>query len=95
MPEFDYVSSDALGLFKDRGGRQRVMDLLWGDRVRILEKNGSQAKVKARGIEGWVKTEGLHIQLRIKLSFSLSVLKIIRTAATDLRRINSQNYIML
>jgi beta-lactamase superfamily II metal-dependent hydrolase len=59
MPEFDYVSSDTPGLYKDRDGKEKMLELLWGDRVRVLEKNGSWAKVKARGTQGWVKTKDL------------------------------------
>ena len=55
----DYISSDTATLYESLSGTEKRMELLWGDRVRVLTSSGSRRKVKARGIEGYVKTADL------------------------------------
>ena len=41
------------------GEEKTIQHLLWGDRVTVLEEQGSRAKVKARGRTGWVQKKAL------------------------------------
>ncbi len=46
-------------LFRDKEGTKTIYELLWGDRVRILDKTNRLWKVKARGITGYVNPRHL------------------------------------
>ena len=41
-------------LFRKSTGDDVRVDLLWGDRVRVLDSGSARWKVKARGITGFV-----------------------------------------
>src|SRR5690606_31614220 len=51
-----YVSDDTTPLYKGSTGNARIVDLLWGDRVRTVSTHGSRTKVKVRGKTGYVKS---------------------------------------
>lgn len=60
MAETKFVNSNGgkysvpvIGKGKD-GKDKTIHHLLWGDQVTVLEESGSKAKVKARGLTGWV-----------------------------------------
>jgi beta-lactamase superfamily II metal-dependent hydrolase len=43
-----------------RDGKPKVLQhLLWGDRVQVIEEDGTKTKVRARGITGWTPTKAL------------------------------------
>jgi len=55
----DYVGADEAQLLASAGGKPTGVSLLWGDRVKVLGTSGGYIKVKARGIEGYVKKSEL------------------------------------
>ena len=57
--EIDYIKSDTAPLYESLTGSKKRMELLWGDSVRVLSNSGARRKVKARGIEGYVKPDDL------------------------------------
>jgi beta-lactamase superfamily II metal-dependent hydrolase len=54
-----YVRSDEAHMFASAGKGKTGISLLWGDRVKVLGSSGSYTKVKARGVEGYVKNSDL------------------------------------
>lgn len=54
-----YVSADTTTLYKNATDNDRILDLLWGDRVKVESNSGTRAKVKARGVTGYVKKTDL------------------------------------
>lgn len=44
-------------LYENESGSKRVFDLLWGDRLQVMEQGASRTKVAARGRIGWVKNQ--------------------------------------
>jgi len=55
-----YVGKDTTSLSsrKEAGGT-RILDLLWGDGVEVVDTQGARTKVRARGRSGWVDTADL------------------------------------
>src|SRR5687767_8582221 len=49
-----YVASTTIPLYTAKTGGKKRMELLWGDRVRLLTQTGSRVRVMARGLEGYV-----------------------------------------
>lgn len=47
--------------FTEKGKKQdpRVLELLWGDRVYVLQRGDARTRVRARGKVGWVETDAL------------------------------------
>ncbi len=70
-PKIDYVSSDTTALFEASTGRKARMQLLWGDRVTVIEKADGRVKVRARGRQnfGWVKESDLGGESLLELYF--------------------------
>ena len=46
-------------LFKNESGNDAKFELLWGDRVRVINQGSSRWKVKARGMTGFVSPRAL------------------------------------
>lgn len=59
MAEFEHLKADQAALFVKPGARDKRLHLLWGDRVRVLARDGDWVKVAARGAEGYVKAAEL------------------------------------
>lgn len=59
MAEIDYLSADQAPLLVKPGGREKRLHLLWGDRVRLLAREGEWTRVAARGAEGYVQSAQL------------------------------------
>jgi beta-lactamase superfamily II metal-dependent hydrolase len=62
--EFDYVRTETAKLLRREEGKEKtVTELLWGDRVRVLEKQRGDGRgvtrVRARGMEGLVDNDAL------------------------------------
>ncbi|MDX2169819.1 MAG: MBL fold metallo-hydrolase [Deltaproteobacteria bacterium] len=55
----DYVSTDTAAFFAAKSDKTPQMELLWGDRVQVLDTAGARARVRARGREGYVKKSDL------------------------------------
>lgn len=49
MPNYKYVGWEEVRVYTTKTGNKRAMDLLWGDRVEVLEESGARAKIRARG----------------------------------------------
>jgi len=56
-------------LFRSATGREARLELLWGDRVRVISSNGSRWKVKARGATGFVDPSRLQTGSLLELYF--------------------------
>jgi beta-lactamase superfamily II metal-dependent hydrolase len=70
-PAIDHVSVDKAPLYSESTGSKHRMQLLWGDRVEIVEKSGSRVKVRTRGRTnyGWVEKSALGGQALLELYF--------------------------
>lgn len=53
MAKYDFVSADVTVVFEDAALSEKLAPLLWGDRVEVVT-NGTPARVRARGAEGYV-----------------------------------------
>lgn len=56
-------------LFKGATGTSAKLELLWGDRVRVISSSGSRWKVKARGVTGFVDPSRLQSGSLLELYF--------------------------
>jgi len=56
-------------LHREKTGKEKRIDLLWGDRVRVLDDTGSRWKVKARGLTGFVRKSRLTTTSLLELYF--------------------------
>ena len=56
-------------LFRDVSGEKEKIELLWGDRVRIINQDSVLWKVKARGVTGFVNPNHLGIRSYLELYF--------------------------
>jgi beta-lactamase superfamily II metal-dependent hydrolase len=67
----DFVSADEtkLSWTSDDGNESGAIYLLWGDRVEVLESNGANTKVRARGVTGLVKSAHLGGKPLLELYF--------------------------
>jgi beta-lactamase superfamily II metal-dependent hydrolase len=66
-----YLSSETSKLFETSDKNSALINLLWGDRVRILDtspQNG-RLRVKARGIEGFVDQNDLGEKSLLEIYF--------------------------
>ncbi len=58
--DIDYISDTVTKFkYKDYSGRNRTMELLWGDRVEVISSSSEQAQIKARGKEGVISKSAL------------------------------------
>ena len=46
-------------LYRFETGSKKKIDLLWGDRVEVVDDSGSRAKVRVRGMSGFVSKSRL------------------------------------
>ena len=56
-------------LFKAATGDDSIIDLLWGDRVRVIDQAPGRWKVKARGLTGYVKSSHIGKTSYLELYF--------------------------
>ena len=56
-------------LYRHSSGDEERFELLWGDRVRIINQSAARWKVKARGLSGYVKPSHLGDTSRLELYF--------------------------
>ncbi len=56
-------------LYRNALGRKEKIELLWGDRVRVINKDANLWKVKARGLTGFVKPNHLGRRSYLELYF--------------------------
>ena len=64
-----YVAETTVPLYEEKTGNQKRMQLLWGDRVRLLTQSGTRLRVKARGLEGYVDPAKLMDDSLLELYF--------------------------
>jgi beta-lactamase superfamily II metal-dependent hydrolase len=64
-----YVASTTIPLYTAKTGGKKRMELLWGDRVRLLTQTGSRVRVMARGLEGYVDRASLMEDSLLELYF--------------------------
>jgi beta-lactamase superfamily II metal-dependent hydrolase len=68
----EYVSKDSVPLFKAASGSERLLNLLWGDRVTYDETqavSGGRVKGRARGFEGFVNKADLGGESLLEIYF--------------------------
>src|SRR5690606_21193685 len=53
-PALTYVATPTAALYAQPEGRRRRIELLWGDRVQVLDATGARWRVRARGVTGFV-----------------------------------------
>ena len=56
-------------LFKAASGDDMKIELLWGDRVRVINDSGSRWKVRARGTTGFIKPSRLQTKSLLEIYF--------------------------
>lgn len=56
-------------LFSAETGEELKIELLWGDRVRVVDQGGDRWKVKARGVTGFVNPDHLGTKSYLELYF--------------------------
>jgi len=49
MADFRYVGKDEVRVYRILAGNQRAFDLLWGDRVEIIDETGPRTRIRAEG----------------------------------------------
>ncbi len=64
-----YVADETTTLYKAATGSEKILDLLWGDRVTVVSSSGSRTKVKARGKSGYVKSSALGDESLLEIYF--------------------------
>jgi beta-lactamase superfamily II metal-dependent hydrolase len=64
-----YISADTAPLYADADTNQKLLDLLWGDQVRLLEAGLFRSKVRARGKFGFVLNSVLGDESLLELYF--------------------------
>lgn len=64
-----YLALDTAPLFTGTVGSERVLNLLWGDQVRVLEIGVTRTKVRARGRIGFVANTALGDQSLLEVYF--------------------------
>lgn len=56
-------------LFRDASGSEEKIELLWGDRVRVVNQDTARWKVKARGVTGFMRPSHLGTRSYLELYF--------------------------
>jgi beta-lactamase superfamily II metal-dependent hydrolase len=71
MATIKYLKSDTAYLYKTAEESNVLIDLLWGDRIKVLDENAVNGKVKviARGTEGFVNESDLGNKRLLELYF--------------------------
>ncbi len=67
--EIKYVSEETTPLCADPNGGRRLLDLLWGDQVKVLEAGAPMSKVRARGKTGYVSSSALGDESLLEVYF--------------------------
>jgi hypothetical protein len=53
--EVCYAGYPSVFVFDAPGSKKKVQHLLWGDWIRIDERNDEWLKIHSRGCDGWVR----------------------------------------
>ena len=71
MPSIKYLKSETAKLYKSATSNQVIIELLWGDRIELINANQSNGrnKVKVRGITGYVKHSDIGDEPLLELYF--------------------------
>ena len=64
-----YISTDTATLFEAAAGNKKLLELLWGDHLSVVEIAGTRTKVKARGKTGFVDTDAIGDESLLELYF--------------------------
>jgi beta-lactamase superfamily II metal-dependent hydrolase len=64
-----YVSTDTTTLFEAATGNKRLLELLWGDHLKILGVAGPRTKVSSRGKTGFVNTNAIGDESLLEVYF--------------------------
>jgi beta-lactamase superfamily II metal-dependent hydrolase len=67
--EIRYVSQATTPLYAAASGSRQLMELLWGDRVIVIEEGGDRHKVRARAKAGYVAAAHLGTQSLLEVYF--------------------------
>jgi beta-lactamase superfamily II metal-dependent hydrolase len=64
-----FVAEDTAPLYRGDTGSKKLLDLLWGDRVTVLEEGDARWKVRARGKHGYVASAALGDESLLEIYF--------------------------
>jgi beta-lactamase superfamily II metal-dependent hydrolase len=64
-----YVSEDTVPMYSAVTGSKKLLDLLWGDQVTVLEAGTPRSKVRARGKTGYVSSSALNNESLLEVYF--------------------------
>lgn len=64
-----YVETYTAPLYAQATGSKRRIELLWGDRVLVLDASGARTRVRARGVEGYVDPSNLGTRSLLEVYF--------------------------
>ena len=64
-----YLSEDTAPLYVDATGSKKLLELLWGDQVKVLEVGTPRSKVRARGKTGYVSSSALGDESLLEMYF--------------------------
>lgn len=68
MAAYRYVQRETTTLYKKESGSAEKFDLLWGDRVEVVQ-TGARTMVRARGATGWVTSSHLGTKRLLEVYF--------------------------
>lgn len=64
-----YLSKETAPLYLAASGGKKLLELLWGDRVQVLEEGAPRSKVKARGKTGYVDNTAIGEESLLEVYF--------------------------
>jgi beta-lactamase superfamily II metal-dependent hydrolase len=64
-----YLSEDTAPLYVNATGSKKLLELLWGDQVKVLEAGTPRSKVRARGKTGYVSSSALGDESLLEVYF--------------------------
>ncbi|MEN6441263.1 MAG: MBL fold metallo-hydrolase [Syntrophobacter sp.] len=64
-----YISEETVPMYAAASGNRKLLELLWGDRVTVLETGNPRSKVSSRGKTGYVNTLALGDESLLEVYF--------------------------
>lgn len=64
-----YISEETAPMYEAATGKKKLLDLLWGDQVKVLEVGSPRSKVRARGKKGYVDASALSDESLLEVYF--------------------------
>ena len=64
-----YISQETAPMYVAVTGNKKLLELLWGDQVTVLEAGTPRSKVRARGKNGYVNSSALNNESLLEVYF--------------------------